>query len=128
MSAEAGGGGRPNGQSVPGGDVLLEVHTLVSDDLKTAAGGKQGHGDPGRVPVMVYAPAPPSAPSGRDRPGRRAPPGGGGTRHRGDGSSVATPARLAIQRSSMPRRQAGPRLRPESATARSRAMPRSWPA
>jgi subtilisin family serine protease len=58
MSAEAGSGGRADGQSMPGGDVRLEVHTLVSDDLKTGAGVKQGHGDPGRVPVMVYAPAP----------------------------------------------------------------------
>jgi hypothetical protein len=64
MSAEAGSGGWADGQSMPGGDVRLEVHTLVSDDLKTGAGVKQGHGDPGRVPVMVYAPAPPWHPLG----------------------------------------------------------------
>jgi Subtilase family len=53
MSAESGRAGQADGQPMPGGDVQLDVHTLV------AAGRKQGHGDLGRMPVMVYAPAPP---------------------------------------------------------------------
>jgi hypothetical protein len=64
MSAESGGAGRAAGQPMPGGDVQLDVHTLV------AAGRKQGHGDLGRVPVMVYAPAPPWHP--RDWAGQAA--------------------------------------------------------
>jgi hypothetical protein len=61
MSGESGGGERAEGQPTPVHDAGLEVHTLVSDDL-SAFGRKQGHGDPGRVPVMVYAPAPPWLP------------------------------------------------------------------
>lgn len=45
-----------------------QVHTLVADDQKVAFGRKQGHGDPGRVPVAVLAPPPPWEPYGGRRP------------------------------------------------------------
>jgi hypothetical protein len=52
-------------QVVP--DLQIEVQTLV------AAGRKQGHGDPGRMPVMVYAPAPPWRREATGAPGARRP-------------------------------------------------------
>jgi serine protease len=60
-------------------DPQLGVHTLLDDDVllgddaQLAAGRKQGHGDPGRVPVAVLAPAPPWRPPSRRGAARRRP-------------------------------------------------------
>jgi subtilase family protein len=66
--AAAGGQVAGPGGALPGPD--LAVHTLVADDQESAAGRKQGHGDPGRMPVMVVSPPPPWRPL-PDRAGRR---------------------------------------------------------
>ncbi|HEY3735714.1 MAG TPA: S8/S53 family peptidase [Streptosporangiaceae bacterium] len=50
------------------GGPRLAVQTLVGDDELLASGRKQGHGDLGRVPVSVLAPAPPWRACDRRRP------------------------------------------------------------